>query len=1037
VKRKLIYITLLVMLISTILFAYTASADELLQNEPNDDILIENAKFGQFGGFSTMDEKINLTSDSQPPSNLSRQDYQNIYDRANKLRQRGVRFRRSEIQLLPSGEISRAEDIKNNYENFNGGDLYYRFCYDYTAIDQRGYCPNARVTDLQNKAISLAPSVTDDDINIRNKMLDARSLFLVLLIAEPIDLKVQVIEEQEDGTEFTKWKNAREVGREGILEITREIAHIHITFGNEFLVDAIDYRFGGLGLTAERLFAEEFGLLTEAQNQFDLASRVLLDSFNANIGWPNKIFVADMFTPHEFEVFAIATESLVTALDQQTIRHRQQRNDGRALGIYQDAFITSYLQSAALAQNVTERCNEKVDKLQPAAEVREESINQCIEDYTATGGPLLLSSLELLRNRSQIILNGINPFGFTDKYVPLQTYDAISQQAQQFLSIAAQDEGNAFHATRDFDQLATTLRDRLQDIAVTYDTPLLQICGTSSDDMSGRFETCMNNYNCDVATLANSPGELKQNYCSLVAAEANIDLIDQQISNLTKTIEIEINRITGTITLTLEGAEQQGAIEIAKGIEESTRTTHATVKSKSSTRSWGNRNSVRAECSGRFDFNLLDWSAGCGGSVTAEGYYNFDWANADIKSTSTIVDDDAEKLAELTKEAILKNAEIQVRMEQNNRDARIFTWLLEEATLAINKRAATAEYNRLIARHNHLTQQYHHWKNLRAMAEQNEVESYLNNPIYRILREDLTIQASLTFRVAAQYAYLAAKALEYEFLIPLDGTYDIKAAIFKPNIDHIFRARTTIQVQTFLDSLETYRNRKKEELGVYGRHATPYAISIKEDVFLLGEDDRDSFSAALQKYYDAGTNVLRIPFVTTLAQFDTNLLWNHRIAPINGDPNLGCSNDCNGLAVSIEYSGGHAGRPLVRLEHGGVETFLDRNGNIVEYSPGNVGNVINELMVDYSRSISMPNPIGGTGDKLRAATVTAGINCDPLNMQTCGSRATAELFNLSPAASAWYLIIDFSQPSNNNLRLDRIDNIIIYMDVTRISRPTH
>ncbi|MCB9116243.1 MAG: hypothetical protein M9936_00345 [Caldilinea sp.] len=1009
------------------------------------------ATLSSAGGSIDDEGGLGLLVTSQPPSYLSRQDYQNVYNQAYELGQHGLDFRQNELQLLPSNSITRTEDIKNNYQNFNGGDLYYRFCFDYSGITSRGYCPEANRDELARKVSTsaeggtLGPEVTEAKINIRNQMLAARSLYTALLLAEPPNVEIQAYAEDKNGTKTLTSRRAREVGREGILEMTREIAYVHIIFGNEFLVDATDYRFGGPGWTAEKILEEEFALLDKAKNQFELASNVLLDSFHTDIGWPSKVFVADMFTPREFELFAVATESMVTALDEEAIRYRQQREDAIALTTYQDAFTTSYLQSAALAQNVADRCEEKAEENHLTGTARKDSIDRCFADFTATGAPLLLSSLELLRNRAQVIRSGVNPFGFTDKYVPLQLYGdyadsrSIRGQAEAFYAMAKEDEQAAFNAQRDFDQSRDAINKRLLEIPLTYDTQLLQICGKSSDDTSNNFETCMNNIACDAATLAQNPGELKQNYCALAAAGDNISAIRQQIENLNEKIVIEQSLVKDRVEMLLQNAGIQGAFEVSKGIESRVRTTVANIDSSTQTSSLGFGFSQTASCTAEFGLKFL--FSGCSATGSTTQHIDFDWADATIDSTTTTTDEDAVSLAKLTRDAILEDADIRAEMEKRNSEAQILTWLLEKSTLEINKHAAEAEFNRLVMRHNHLGQQYHHWKNLRDMAVGIELDSYLNNPIYRILRENLTIQSSRSFRIAAQYAYLAAKALEYEYLMPLNGGYDALADARKPNIDDIFSARTAAEIGNFLTALDNYRRAKTDELGVISRSHTPYSISVRERVFGLSErvEDNGSFNSMLLRYYDVNSRVLRIPFVTTLEQFDTSLLWNYRIAPVDpNNPNIGCSPGCNGVAVSILHRPGvFVGTPQIRIEHGGTETFMDREGNVVEYTPGNSSSFVSGLLVDYGSSTMIENQLGRIPDRPRRGTVTAGFDCEPPpSPQMCGI-PTSELFNLSPAASSWFLVIDLSDnaPSNKYLKLEMIDDIIIYMDVTRISRP--
>ena len=57
------------------------------------------------------------------------------------------------------------------------------------------------------------------------------------------------------------------------------------------------------------------------------------------------------------------------------------------------------------------------------------------ENFLENGGWEIITNLESLRARAQAIHDGINPFGFVDEYVPLQTYAELRQQIHDDLRV--------------------------------------------------------------------------------------------------------------------------------------------------------------------------------------------------------------------------------------------------------------------------------------------------------------------------------------------------------------------------------------------------------------------------------------------------------------------------------------------------------------------------------------------------------------------------------------------------------------------------
>jgi hypothetical protein len=327
-----------------------------------------------------------------------------------------------------------------NYENFNNGELFFSFCANYDGVDVRGYC-----------AGDTPPTWPRPSEQIRGQLVRAREMFGFLALAEPADIVVIA-----NGAPA----NVREVGRSGVLSATREIANIHMIFGNEFLVDALDYRFAGGDPRADQIIAEELEQLSQAQRQFELAVGVLAHAFNADFGGPNGGYIGDYFTEREFDLFGLVSERMVLAISEMADRYRQLGQDAKALELYSHAFANQYVQAMALAGGAA----------------------QSNDQFLQNGGFEIINNLERLRAQAKTIHDGINPFGFVDEYVPLQTYDELRRLSQtDFLRDASEDENRAENAQREFDQNRTALAREMQNLRLTYDTRLLEICGPSQD----------------------------------------------------------------------------------------------------------------------------------------------------------------------------------------------------------------------------------------------------------------------------------------------------------------------------------------------------------------------------------------------------------------------------------------------------------------------------------------------------------------------------------------------------------------------------
>jgi hypothetical protein len=388
---------------------------------------------------------------------------------------------------------------------------------------------------------------------------------------------------------------------------------------------------------------------------------------------------------------------------------------------------------------------------------------------------------------------------------------------------------------------------------------------------------------------------------------------------------------------------------------------------------------------------------------------------------TAVWDPAAEELGRLNGLRDVQQAATQAAIAGANSEATIRNLLLRQAELLIEMDIAIDEYNRVAAEHNHLVQKYRNWINLRAKAQENLLDSYLNNPAYRILRETETVEAARSHGLAAQFAYLTAKALEYEFLTLPPFTKDI------------FKARTADDVDNFLIALEQWR----VALGSPGdRNRYPYRISVTQDLLGLSDENIDPdgdltpsqraqlryqlFQEILQEHTTPDS--LELPFTTSLlaqeeggANMFSSNIWNNRIAGV------GLPADVPGMqGVSIDIltrQFGNIGTPEVILTHGGQASYRTVDNEIVEYVPAN------------AKLAGYVTP-SGFNKKTKTAVILASVNG---NGQGTPNSA---LFNLSVAASSWVLRIDLNSSFNADLDLSQIEDIEILMDSTGIALPT-
>ncbi|MBN1148022.1 MAG: PKD domain-containing protein, partial [Anaerolineales bacterium] len=869
----------------------------------------------------------------------------------------GQAFRLEHLQLLSADTLAQA---LQNYANFNDGEWYYAFCADYDQIDENGYCPATGPGD--------DPTLRD---NLRNTLLDAIDLYRVA-VGYP-------------ASEFTpRGGNAIEVnedGGQGVLSSMTEIANDHLIFGNEFLVDATDYRFSTGGIPyADQIIAQELDQLDQAELQFELILDLVFRAFNE---WD----VGGYYTSDQLEQVGMASSLMMSTLNEIAARQYMLGDSQAALAVYDQAFSDQYLHLMALADL--------------AGEVG--------GDYLQNGSWEMLNNLSQMRQRAQAIHDGLDFFGFAPDYVPLQGYEQLLVLTQGpagstgLLGTARDLEDQAREAQRTFDANESAMSTELDNLTVELDNQLFELCGSD-------FEAC-------------GGGLMLQNLDALDVADRRAGLALMRAQNLAKQVLVEQERAEQVITVRLGLGNDLSAAELAIGALRKERTVDTSVTSSEDQLHAGVEVAVEAYLQQEYKFGLLpgwEFKGGFKESLTAKAGYNHAWTW--IGSTEEITDWNEGQIGEWESDKALKQAVAEADIEGANSAAVVKNLLLQELEALEEYKVAIAECNKLVAEGDYLAERRSRLLNMREQAIDRVAShnSHLLNPAYRIWRDSLTTQSLRAHALAAQFAYLTARAAEYELLTPY------------PDLGDIFRARTANDIRLFLDGLAVW----VQALDLPGQlNRYPYTISLARDLWGLTDEALieeygsmnagelealryQEFQKLLQGSVDA--NQLEVWFTTALDQgreegqylFSPNI-WNNRIAGV-GAPLA--QNQGVWINLVTRQSGVVDGTELV-LVHGGLaggaEAYRNALGQTVYYDP------------DTAVPVGYKLP-AGLDPENTTVVLRPGVN-------GAGAIANSGLINLSVAASSWTLRIPAD--SRGNLDYGQIEDIQIVMDTTGRALP--
>ncbi|MBN2001920.1 MAG: hypothetical protein JXA21_01080 [Anaerolineae bacterium] len=940
-------------------------------------LILSETDVHALGGTSVAGELSLEHGDRTATVTLTQADYQAIFNAADAKLGVGMTFRNSEMLIVPSATITQA---MQNYSNFQDGEYFKRYCADYDAISALDYCPAGDPADWPGKSL-----------DIRNQLRDALKGYAVLLTS-PAHLTITVAGQP---------MAIQDAGRQGMLATLRELAYDHLIFGNEFLIDATDTRYGAAQIPdAETVIYQELAELEQALQQFNLAMDVASYAFSTPLagaireGGIGEDHGGDYFTALEFEVFGVASSRTVATLLAMAERRLKLGQESQALDLYNQAYMVQYFHAQALAQMA----------------------RQTGADYLINGSWEIYNNMAETRNAAQKVVSGVDVFGFPSDYAPLQSYAELREMVvgpagnTGLLGVARDLEIQSRTAQRDYDEDQDAVAAELDSLIAEYDDALFELCG-EDPERPGSGEPSLTT--CE-------GGLVEQNWSDIFAADKRAGLAVRRAANIIEQIKIEQERAGKVIQVTFSTGEKMAAYELSIGALEAVKFTGSSVASSETQLQAGIETGVkiyeRAEIG--VDTEVTNWTTGgvkftalAGIEHSTEAKLGFLQTLAWTSQMGVEFDNSALPIAEINGAKALREAEAAATIEGANSAATVKNLLLQQSELLIETEIAVEELNKLMAEHNQLSTRRTRLLNRRGVAVSGAIQANAqrNGPAYRVMADALTVQADEAFALAAQFAYLAAKAVEYEMVSPY------------PAIGDIFTARSANDVYAFMNALHVYYQAPVIENNPY-----PYTLSIAKDLLGLTDQNIDptglltpgeraeiryaGFQQFLWEQVDVDGN-LEFRFTTSLDlrrsatqyMFSPNI-WGNRIAGV-GSP-LPAS---QGVGVNIRTRQvTDVGVPEVRLTHGGQASYRNPTGAVVHFDPGPA------MPVGYTLPDGL-NPVN------ISVVMRPGVN---------GANVTRYdgLKNLSVAASEWTLRIPYNSKGELNYAL--MEDIEVLVDST-------
>lgn len=707
-------------------------------------------------------------------------------------------------------------------------------------------------------------------------------------------------------------------------EAVRQLVTTYMVFADEFLIDALDFRFSAAVPNMDAYLDEQIEQLGKAMSYYQEGSDAFISTWIEPIGWSNQI-IGELFGQDEWDAFSLLYQRLSTAVREHgvTERVRLHRTKEEIMQDLATQISALFVQSAAMSKTLGEQ-------------------------FSEYGGDHILIALNVLEKQLHNMKEGLNPLGYDDRYVPLNDFDDLYGLAQSLKDSCVTLESQVQQEQRDYDYIQDKITEQQNSLYTSYASQLADLTGCPlpddpenqtqldefalcvecaggdlydcSDDLDpDAFEACVLLKDTAIGILGAKYRQIKDADLSLKHAQLRLENLGKQIENENTRMQYQIEIWNDYIGAQKEALDQYQDTLMGSYLVKKVKT-KVKVKDKKTGKIIEKTKLKRTEKT----FNLRD-------------------DQLDIN---------------LNKEKDLFEAtrNFQIRMAQD--DTVIMNLLLEQAEALIGIDMAVHNENAMIAAFDTAMRQK---ENLLRLWQQNRefYDKYYTQklPAHRIIQSQKILELADRFNELAHYCHLATKALEYKFMEVLQG-------ILLPggdtlNATDLFKCQTTGDFDAYLHNLQEYKTLECPG-GVFQQH--DYRISVVYDALGLTDDnlgdlDHDGFVDAdgqpveelrfekfqqfVNEHIDQNGD---LSFTFTNSVYDrvfiayqkANLkIWQ---GPIPCAPTL----TSDGLTASLFFRGSPGSVfPVVYLAQKGTHTLLRKTREVADYYPVKVRALIN------------------------------------------------------------------------------------------------
>lgn len=868
-------VSLAVLIIAGVTFAPLAQAEAGFSNMSSAGFRIVSGGMSSLGGAVTSsDSKLLATSMNYYEARPASSDLEFYHKRALSDLSAGVAFRKDNLLLInanPLGSSPQSKMIQNPNLNYETAGLL------------EGYA------------------------DIEARLISARDTFAY-------DLYKKYPDETTAGT--------------NLLETIRLLATMDIMIADEFLIDAVEFRFSysssALGFLDERL-DEQIVLLHKAMLYYQKALDAFAYGFSSNDG--SKYYVASDLTDAEFGLFNLALERMSMAVRERTSK----------------IFIRSISPDAALQWKTARQTAFNDLKVQTTATYL--TAVAMGESLSRPGADRIQSGFTALQRQGAYFLHNLNPLGYDNRYIPTSDFAELFKLAKfTHLDAASKAQATFEQQRREFDANSQALTAEINSLNRQYIANLASFTGCPAplDPLNTtQVETFLD-------CTGNAGGDLL--YCPATDDAATFEACLAANTTTRGVLAHKWRAVMQTHTaLNRARLTRQAAYDSIKNENEKTGKLVELMRISVNT---------QLEKLDEFLENIKRREVDTTVKTTVRSKVNGRWTKKEVEKTHTTteiftVKDTKQQLdIQLEKDNLLIQSDFEIKSINLASAERIKELMVNAAVAEQDLELAVQAKNTAVADFdNTMNEKETQW--ILYDTGRDQLKYYTDPDRYatlRILKSQAAIDLSNKLNQTAHYAYLAAKALEYQSLSPL---IDEPVAGSRLRITDVFKAQTAGDLEKFINGLESVSTQSCP-WGTFDRqeHTISLALHILglTDGYL--DPDGDGLAADGKVVADARREQVQT-FITRHLSSDGSLRFKFSISEenqylgISGSYNLKIWNGpapdlCRplnsdhiprGTTVSIISTQGAQFRPRVRLSRTGPSSFRDSQGGIREYVP--------------------------------------------------------------------------------------------------------